>query len=197
MSALQRRLPDPRGAEQTPPTLSSVCERALLLHLASFPGRREVIYWVERRARGGVGPAAVVVVPAPGRCQRSVRGVRPATGAAATGGAAPSPPADRSWPPGWPFKRQCLVRGGGRGALTATRGPAPPLSRRLPPSVRPSLGPRVARSLAGRTLRLRQSARRSSARRGAGARGRGRGLGDPRPPPGKAEPQWLRWAARG
>lgn len=49
--------------------------------------------------------------------------------------------------------------------LTAAAGSASPLP---PPSVRPSLGPRVARSLARRTLRLRQSARLSSARRGAG-----------------------------
>lgn len=42
MSALLRRLPDSRGAQQSPPTLSSVCERTFLLHLASFPGLREV-----------------------------------------------------------------------------------------------------------------------------------------------------------
>lgn len=89
-----------------------------------------------------------------------------------------------------PLKRSVLSGPRGLGALTAAASPAPPLP---PPSVRPhphppspthprSVPALLSSSLARRTLRLRQSARVSSARLGAGpgpAAGAGAGSSAP------------------
>lgn len=151
-----------------------------------------------RQARG--------LVPAPGRCRWSVRGVPLA---AAPTPRAPLPPRG----PGGagarsgPLKRQLLVRRGRAGG--ADRGPRPGPSP-LPPSVPASLAGSLARSPARRTLRLRQLAPLSGARRGAAAGldarpGLGAGSAARKISPreigpchrARPAPRWQRWAVKG